>query len=69
MISASGQLLPRGGELWFVGNSTRDVAAGLGARAALVGTQIMIVGVGGDELTAAGADHVIDDLGQLLGLL
>jgi phosphoglycolate phosphatase-like HAD superfamily hydrolase len=60
VVRGARALLPDGGELWFVGNSPRDVAAGLAARELLGSIELHIVGVGGDEL--AGADWIIETM-------
>lgn len=67
VVRAAAALVPDGGELWLIGNSVRDVAAGIAAREALAGVALTIVGVGGIEL--AGADHIVADLGGLRALL
>jgi phosphoglycolate phosphatase-like HAD superfamily hydrolase len=75
LIAAARRLLPDGGELLWLGDSPRDVAAGLAARASLPGILLTVVAIGGGDearsaaLRAAGPDRLVDDLAAALALV
>jgi phosphoglycolate phosphatase-like HAD superfamily hydrolase len=74
MITLAETLLRDGGVLWVVGDSARDMAAAVAAQPELTGVRVRPVGVLGgrsrrDELSAAGAETVIDEAGALRSIV
>ncbi len=67
LVCAARALLPDGGTLYWVGDSTLDVGAGRAAHGILAGVTLRIVAVTGgrateDDLRSAGPDLLITDL-------
>jgi len=78
VAAAARRLLPRGGALWYIGDSMLDVEAGRAARAVLEGAgsariEVVTVAVCGgrhsvEELRAARPDHLLSTLRELWSL-